>query len=164
MKHISYILFILVIWTAICGATRLNCTKPHEHYACGSACQTTCENLGETCPIINIKCNDACYCDKDYARNGENVCIPIADCPPKHFKSLVSIIQQIFADYSPYKIVCDRPNEHYECGSACQTTCATLGQTCPIVNIRCNDGCYCNRGFARNSRNVCIPIVQCPIP
>ncbi|KAH0948344.1 hypothetical protein HN011_009230 [Eciton burchellii] len=30
---------------------------------------------------------------------------------------------------------CDRPNEEYQCGSACQTTCRTLGKLCPIINI-----------------------------
>lgn len=59
-------------------------------------------------------------------------------------------------------LVCDRPNEEYRCGSACQTTCATLGQTCPIVNIRCNDDCYCEEGYARDCRGRCIPIKQCP--
>ncbi|KAJ8732216.1 hypothetical protein PYW08_014946 [Mythimna loreyi] len=58
-------------------------------------------------------------------------------------------------------INCTRPNEHYECGSACQTECATLGQTCPIVNVRCNDACYCNQGYARDSSGTCIPVSQC---
>ncbi|KAI4494000.1 hypothetical protein M0802_009376 [Mischocyttarus mexicanus] len=62
----------------------------------------------------------------------------------------------------PPPIICDRPNEHYECGSACQTECRTLGQICPIVNIRCNDDCYCNNGYARNDDGVCIPISECP--
>lgn len=57
---------------------------------------------------------------------------------------------------------CTRPNEQYECGSACDTDCATLGEPCPIVNIRCNDSCYCKDGFARDSTKNCIPIEQCP--
>ncbi|XP_022816594.1 inducible metalloproteinase inhibitor protein-like [Spodoptera litura] len=59
-------------------------------------------------------------------------------------------------------LVCDRENEHYECGSACQTTCATLGTVCPIVNIRCNDACYCDEGFARDDNGICIPEGECP--
>lgn len=58
----------------------LNCTEPHEVYACGSACQTECATLGQPCPIINIKCNDACYCIENYARNSQGVCIPQKDC------------------------------------------------------------------------------------
>ncbi|XP_037934509.1 inducible metalloproteinase inhibitor protein-like [Teleopsis dalmanni] len=53
-------------------------------------------------------------------------------------------------------------NEFYACGSACQTTCATLGQPCPIINIRCNDACYCVPGFARDSTGRCILIEKCP--
>ncbi|XP_017889435.1 inducible metalloproteinase inhibitor protein-like [Ceratina calcarata] len=60
------------------------------------------------------------------------------------------------------RLVCNYPNEEYQCGSACQTTCATLGQMCPIVNIRCNDACYCKEGYARNGIGMCIPIKSCP--
>ncbi|XP_031773987.1 inducible metalloproteinase inhibitor protein [Apis florea] len=57
--------------------------------------------------------------------------------------------------------MCSRSNEEYACGSACQRTCATLDQPCPIQNIRCNDGCYCKDGYARNTNDVCIPIKDC---
>ncbi|XP_063931736.1 inducible metalloproteinase inhibitor protein-like [Zophobas morio] len=58
-------------------------------------------------------------------------------------------------------INCTRPNEYYNCGSACQTECATLGQVCPIVNFRCNDACYCIEGYARNEKGDCIPQSEC---
>ncbi|EDX15882.1 GD24198 [Drosophila simulans] len=35
------------------------------------------------------------------------------------------------------------------CGPDCQTECATLGKPCLVRHIRCPDGCYCNKGFAR---------------
>ncbi|XP_018571457.1 inducible metalloproteinase inhibitor protein-like [Anoplophora glabripennis] len=60
-----------------------NCTRPHEVYKCGSACQTECATLGEICPIVNIRCNDSCYCVDGYARDTDGVCIKIANCPPK---------------------------------------------------------------------------------
>ncbi|KAF7414081.1 hypothetical protein HZH68_002570 [Vespula germanica] len=62
----------------------LNCNRPNEIYECGSACQTECKTLGEPCPIINIKCNDDCYCIDNYARDDKGNCIPIRDCPPKN--------------------------------------------------------------------------------
>ncbi|CAG9862494.1 unnamed protein product [Phyllotreta striolata] len=65
------------------GITKINCTKPFEFYDCGSACQTECKTLGEQCPIINIRCNDACYCISGYARDASGTCIPIKNCPPK---------------------------------------------------------------------------------
>lgn len=55
-----------------------------------------------------------------------------------------------------------RANEIFSCGSACDTTCATLGETCPIINIKCNEMCYCIRGYARDSNHMCIPIRECP--
>ncbi|GJQ86940.1 hypothetical protein Trydic_g20314 [Trypoxylus dichotomus] len=58
--------------------------------------------------------------------------------------------------------ICDRPNEVYACGSACQTTCRNLGKPCPYINVRCNDRCYCKRGYARDDLGVCIPIINCP--
>nr|WIM01334.1 zonadhesin-like protein 1A [Limnephilus flavicornis] len=111
----------------------------NEVFACGSACDSTCATLGDICPIINKKCTDKCYCVEGYARDKNNVCIPIKQCPPK----------------------CGA-NEVFACGSACDTTCATLGQICPIVNIKCNDMCYCIDGYARDNNNVCIPVKQCP--
>ncbi|CAH1994512.1 unnamed protein product [Acanthoscelides obtectus] len=65
------------------GSQWINCTKPNECYSCGSACQNECKTLGEVCPILNIRCNDACYCIKGYARNAQEKCIPESQCPPK---------------------------------------------------------------------------------
>ncbi|XP_073828334.1 venom serine protease inhibitor [Musca autumnalis] len=54
-------------------------------------------------------------------------------------------------------------NEYYtSCGDSCQTECATLNQPCLIRHFRCPDGCYCNKGYARNNKGVCIPIAKCP--
>ncbi len=63
----------------IIGA-QLTCNEINEEYQCGSACQTTCENIGQPCPIVNIRCNDACYCKDGFARNKNGKCIPIDDC------------------------------------------------------------------------------------
>uniref|UniRef100_A0A1I8MAG7 TIL domain-containing protein n=1 Tax=Musca domestica TaxID=7370 RepID=A0A1I8MAG7_MUSDO len=55
------------------------------------------------------------------------------------------------------------PNEFYTpCGDSCQTMCATLNQPCLIRHIRCPDGCYCNKGYARDQSGTCIPIGTCP--
>lgn len=56
------------------------CILPHEVYACGSACQTECATLGQPCPIVNIKCNNDCYCIDGYARNAIGLCIPQNFC------------------------------------------------------------------------------------
>lgn len=77
------ILKVLTIISLIANVNcLLNCTKPNEEYQCGSACQTTCSNLGQPCPIVNIRCNDACYCKEGYARmtDDDSHCIPIESC------------------------------------------------------------------------------------
>ncbi|GJQ76654.1 hypothetical protein Trydic_g15513 [Trypoxylus dichotomus] len=71
---------LLVIFVAGSLAAIPICNRPNEMYACGSACQTTCRNLGKPCPIINVRCNDACYCVDGYARDDWGVCIPIRNC------------------------------------------------------------------------------------
>ncbi|XP_011166053.1 inducible metalloproteinase inhibitor protein [Solenopsis invicta] len=88
MSRIMIILFAgLAIFTADTFALALNtpieCNRENEEYQCGSACQTTCTNLGQNCSIINIRCNDACYCKPGYARMGgdSSPCIPIENCP-----------------------------------------------------------------------------------
>ncbi|KAM7347814.1 venom serine protease inhibitor-like [Cochliomyia hominivorax] len=57
---------------------------------------------------------------------------------------------------------CPRNEFYTDCGNACQTECATLGDECLIRYIRCPDGCYCNEGYARDANRKCIPISQCP--
>ncbi|XP_011137127.1 inducible metalloproteinase inhibitor protein-like [Harpegnathos saltator] len=76
------LLVVLAISFIDTSADKIECTRPHEHYECGSACQTRCDNLGQPCPIINIRCNDACYCDKGFARKGDDnsPCVPIRKC------------------------------------------------------------------------------------
>ncbi|VEN53540.1 unnamed protein product [Callosobruchus maculatus] len=66
------------------GIQWINCTKPHECYSCGSACQNECKFLGRICPIVNIRCNDSCYCVSGYARDDTGKCIPESQCPPKN--------------------------------------------------------------------------------
>ncbi|KAG5867482.1 hypothetical protein JTB14_000231 [Gonioctena quinquepunctata] len=65
------ILFVLGQTLPPGGIVWQNCTKPHEYYDCGSACQTKCRTLGEVCPIVNVRCNDACYCTKGCTQHME---------------------------------------------------------------------------------------------
>ncbi|KAK2575930.1 hypothetical protein KPH14_007293 [Odynerus spinipes] len=85
VSSVSFVfLSIFILGIVSVNSLRLYCNRPNEEYQCGSACQTTCENLGKPCPIINIKCNDACYCKEGYARDKCGNCIPISKCPKKH--------------------------------------------------------------------------------
>ncbi|XP_018326920.1 von Willebrand factor [Agrilus planipennis] len=90
MVRVSTILFIVIFALVHYGSatkkTPLVCDKPFEEYKCGSACQTTCANLGKPCPIVNVKCTDACYCVNGYARNTKGVCIPQSQCKKENVK------------------------------------------------------------------------------
>ncbi|XP_060662797.1 inducible metalloproteinase inhibitor protein [Drosophila nasuta] len=72
----------------------------------------------------------------------------------------------LFALVSAQKYItprdCPKNETYLPCGPSCQTECATLNEPCLIRHIRCPDGCYCNKGYARNAAGTCIPIGQCP--
>ncbi|XP_043497414.1 uncharacterized protein LOC122521060 [Polistes fuscatus] len=113
MSRIFSILFVIMTITLFVNATNkppIVCDRPNEEYQCGSACQTRCTTLGEPCPIVNIvsvllghitifcviviaffisfqRCNDDCFCKENYARDGNDVCIPIPNCPPKQVET-----------------------------------------------------------------------------
>lgn len=61
---------------------------------------------------------------------------------------------------------CTKPNEFFACGGACDNECDKLDSqnrtVCPIVNIKCNPKCYCEDGYARDYKNNCVPISECP--
>ncbi|KAM0736161.1 Inducible metalloproteinase inhibitor protein [Formica fusca] len=82
-RTIIVLLIALTIFSAQTFANQLCCNRKNEEYQCGSACQTTCSNLGKPCPIRNIRCNDACFCKEGYARisDDNSPCIPISKCP-----------------------------------------------------------------------------------
>ncbi|XP_026479560.1 inducible metalloproteinase inhibitor protein-like [Ctenocephalides felis] len=116
------------------------CNGGHEWCGCGSFCDVECGKIGEDCPIQNIKCTDRCYCDPGYARDEFCNCVPFDKCD--NWK-------------------CNGGNEHYACGSHCDEECGRLNQTCPIINIKCVDRCYCNEGYARDNRCKCVPKEYC---
>ncbi|KAJ2947173.1 hypothetical protein O0L34_g16531 [Tuta absoluta] len=107
----------------------VKCQGPHEYYSCGGACDNVCATLSQqnqtNCPIINIKCNEKCYCEKQYARDSNGVCIPISSCPPS----------------------CNGdPNAEPGC---CGQTCANYDpKKTPICNKHCTkDACQCKKGY-----------------
>lgn len=65
----------------------VKCNGSHEYFSCGQECDNVCATLNKqnktNFPIVNIQCNEQCYCEDGYARNGSNICIPIEECPGK---------------------------------------------------------------------------------
>ncbi|CAD7088944.1 unnamed protein product [Hermetia illucens] len=59
--------------------------------------------------------------------------------------------------------LCPANEVYYDCGPNCQSECDTLGEPCTIRYIRCPDGCYCKKNYARMSPGgECVPIEKCP--
>ncbi|XP_063827347.1 zonadhesin-like isoform X4 [Ostrinia nubilalis] len=102
----------------------------------------------ETYPFA--PCNSGCVCNYGYIKNNrqEDKCILPNKCPP---------------------VKCKRPNERWDsCPSAClaegcqdvnnqPTTCNTL-----VANV-CRPRCVCNKGYFRNSTDICVPACNCDI-
>ncbi|CAO1396939.1 unnamed protein product [Diamesa tonsa] len=125
------------------------CPKPiecpaNEVFSCGSAaCEKSCGNINDTCDIVNIKCDDKCFCIEGYVReSGPNsTCIPVNTCP----------------------IVCSEPNTEFnQCASSCQPTC--LKPFIGRCNKMCNAVCVCQRGFIQNESGKCIKPEECAKP
>ncbi|KAL0840528.1 hypothetical protein ABMA28_015747 [Loxostege sticticalis] len=127
------------------------CTKPHEYFSCGGACDNVCENIKEqnqtNCPIINIQCNKMCYCEADYARDYKGDCIPIKDCPtcPENER------------YDPCPATLCGPKTCDEAGFPLNCTQREEGAKCPG-----KPGCVCKDGYLRDKNGKCIPTDQCP--
>ncbi|XP_077291699.1 zonadhesin-like [Arctopsyche grandis] len=131
---------ILTMATAQESITR--CQNPNETYSsCDDPCPTTCANKDQEPKKCLAICENegACICKPEYIRGWNQNCIKPEECP-----------------------TCEGPNEFFSCGSACDTTCETMGKKCDIFNKKCTEMCYCKEGFARDSKGVCIPINDCP--
>ena len=80
----KYFIVILLSFLAI----SVNLSTPTCGYNeiwkfCGSKCKAlTCKNLYSDsvidCP--NDVCDSGCFCNKRFARNDDNVCVPVAEC------------------------------------------------------------------------------------
>ena len=59
------------------------------------------------------------------------------------------------------EIQCSDNEEYNECGTACQENCTYTPEIC---TFQCVSGCFCKKGFVRESdeKSKCIPRFQCP--
>lgn len=53
---------------------------------------------------------------------------------------------------------CPKYEEYLTCG--CQTTCDTMGKSCPAES--CTSGCFCKAGKVRSANGLCISQRACP--
>ncbi|KOB68857.1 Serine protease inhibitor 28 [Operophtera brumata] len=156
------------------------CMCPHEYFSCGGACDNVCATLHKqnqtNCPIVNIKCNEMCYCEKDYARAKNGTCIPMHKCHGKlryfflhltrdHCSNttlLVSDIEQQCGKNERYEKcpawLC-KPQKCCELGHPIPCPCIPAGAKCPV-----KPGCVCVDGYVRDDKGNCIPEKDCPSP
>eukprot|EP01006_Ploeotia_vitrea_P046650 TRINITY_DN67049_c0_g1_i2.p1 TRINITY_DN67049_c0_g1~~TRINITY_DN67049_c0_g1_i2.p1 ORF type:complete len:957 (-),score=142.68 TRINITY_DN67049_c0_g1_i2:201-3071(-) len=132
---------LLVVPHAMGSDPLAQACAPNEHYnACGTACEVTCADLGQVLPC-NRACTPGCFCNQGYVLDApDGNCILQTDCPAQ----------------------CPGNEEYKTCGTACQTTCADLGQAiaCPAV---CIEGCFCPQGYVRaETDGDCIETSSCP--
>ncbi|XP_028159136.1 zonadhesin-like [Ostrinia furnacalis] len=127
------------------------CTGPHEYYSCGGACDNVCDTIREqnqtNCPIINVKCNEMCYCEEGYARDYKGECIPIKDCP----------VCPTNERYDPCPETLCGPKTCDEAGFPKNCTPREDGAPCPG-----KPGCVCRDGYLRDENGRCIQSNECP--
>lgn len=55
---------------------------------------------------------------------------------------------------------CDENEEYKQCGSPCQPTCEEQEEMACMA--KCEPGCFCKKGFVRDSNGKCVDKRQCP--
>ncbi|XP_041976026.1 inducible metalloproteinase inhibitor protein-like [Aricia agestis] len=147
-------LFIFCVGISLCatytlavGSAEIKCfSRRHEVEKCVNECppERTCKNkdVKFSCHNIDKECEPKCVCEDGYFRNPLGDCISTENCER-----------------------CSGEHEYYSCGGFCDNVCSNLREQnkthCPVVNIVCNQKCYCEDGYARDERNRCIPIAEC---
>ncbi|XP_055839496.1 inducible metalloproteinase inhibitor protein-like [Episyrphus balteatus] len=125
-------------------------------------CDTVCSTLGDICNVKNVWAPFGCYCIKGYARNANNICIPIRKCPPKPIKSTTIKPTTTVKPAPASTNVCKINEKWMDKGKDCDTVCSELGEPCYTNWFVQPSGCYCEDGYARDGNNACILINQCP--
>nr|ABK29470.1 immune reactive putative protease inhibitor [Helicoverpa armigera] len=74
----SSFLILSCVVVAVMTQSR-ECGRNEHSTSCGSACPTTCSDLGQNNNCIT-QCVVGCFCDEGYARNDDGECIPVGDC------------------------------------------------------------------------------------
>ncbi|CAL1266706.1 unnamed protein product [Larinioides sclopetarius] len=125
------------------------CGENEEYRGCGSACPTTCANLGKNV-MCTMQCVPGCYCAKGLVRNDQGKCVRPEECP-----------QNSVATTGNPGDMCTKDEEYQECGSACPATCENIGKNLPCT-LQCVPGCFCKKGLVRSDQGDCVEPQECP--
>ncbi|XP_017773888.1 PREDICTED: inducible metalloproteinase inhibitor protein-like [Nicrophorus vespilloides] len=144
MKVTMFAIIVLFGILEVLAIGPKDCFRPNEVYYCGGACQITCYNYNKICPIINVRCNDMCYCIKNYARDQTGTCVHIKYCKDR--------LNGKCGDHEEYRLDFYLNNE-----------CYIQKLTEIEVSKRKVLGCFCIKGYKRDPSGKCIPAAKCPI-
>ncbi|XP_077288595.1 zonadhesin-like [Arctopsyche grandis] len=105
---------------------------------CANDCsRRTCATLNDEPFFCSTECTgiEECICKSGYVMH-DGKCTPISECP-----------------------ICPGPNESY-LSRPCDLDCGNLTEKCDSKDS-CTLGCFCNLGFARDHRGVCVRLDKC---
>ncbi|XP_061708716.1 zonadhesin-like isoform X1 [Cydia pomonella] len=119
---------------------------PNAVSGCGNTCGNTCARLytNNSDLICPEYCEyNGCDCKPGYRLLTNNTeskkCVPEKECP---------------------KPACG-VNEQYYCGTSCPEASCVNPTPPTCVNKKCKLGCFCKKGFVRDSNNICVPVNKC---
>lgn len=125
------------------------CGDNEEYLECKN-CDGTCDNPNPICVKI---CRPGCACKKDHLRDSNGRCMHESKCLTKPSNPLPLLIK-------PEEPKCG-PNEIFRsCGNGCPPTCENP-QPDPFCTGHCVLGCFCQEGYLRNAKGVCVLEANC---
>ncbi|KAG5681286.1 hypothetical protein PVAND_010737 [Polypedilum vanderplanki] len=79
--YFTFVIFLLLnLCTAEEAKSQDEC-KDNEKFSCGNPhCVETCKTIGKPCNVAIFRCENHCFCEKEFVRNEKNVCIPKSEC------------------------------------------------------------------------------------
>uniref|UniRef100_A0A182K3X6 TIL domain-containing protein n=1 Tax=Anopheles christyi TaxID=43041 RepID=A0A182K3X6_9DIPT len=72
---------------------------------------------------------------------------------------LVLCVHALSPTVTTKRPACKRGEEYTTCGNSCAEKCRNSKTQCPTV---CQVGCFCIKGYSRNTNGACVPSHMCP--
>lgn len=126
------------------------CVGKNEEFRSCRKCDGTCDKPNPICPRSFRICRPGCSCKEGHVRDANGECMPLSECPAPKVASFVI----------PEESKCPQNEIFRSCGTACPPSCADPHPS-PICTRQCVIGCFCQQGFLRNAKGVCVPAANC---
>ncbi|XP_054163113.1 zonadhesin-like [Oppia nitens] len=129
------------------------CPNSEVYRECANRCPEYCVNSEDPNVCPPNECESGCFCKRGTFRNDRGVCVPQSQC----FKSVLTPKPQL---------ICGRNEIYKSCAVRCVEYCPGQlpeNEKCS-GSASCEFGCFCDKGFKRNSEDECVPENQCQKP